>query len=312
MLPAANTFAGTPLQRVSHLRKDAAWLADARKHPRARVVPVRDGRNLVRPHPAPAAVLLTQAEAAPLVANPADLMFLGLLEEAPYFTVDLSDQPENCLAELGEFRSLRTVGALLTPGEASLLAYSRALVLWHREHRFCTRCASPLRVEQGGHVLLCGRPGCGGQQFPRLDPAIIVLVDQGEHCLLGRQSSWPAGRFSTIAGFVEPGESIEDAVAREVLEETGVRTSAVRYHSSQPWPFPSSLMLGFRATAGSTDIALIDGELEQACWFDRAALGSGKVLLPPPLSISYRLIESWFDEAPGHRLSQVIARTGSW
>lgn len=312
MLASPNTFAGTPLQRVSHLRKDAAWLADARRHPLARLVPVRDGRNLVRQHPVPAAVLLTQAQAAPLLRDPAEMLFLGMLDQAPCFTLDLSHHPESCLAELGEFRSLRTVGTLLPPGDASLLAYARAMVLWHREHRYCTRCGNPLRVEQGGHVLLCGQPDCARQQFPRLDPAIIVLVDHGEQCLLGRQASWPAGRFSTIAGFVEPGESIEDAVVREVLEETGVQAGAVRYHSSQPWPFPSSLMLGFRATASCTDIALIDGELEQACWFDRAELGSGKVLLPPPLSISFRLIESWFDEVPGQVLRRVMARTGSW
>ena len=144
--------------------------------------------------------------------------------------------------------------------------------------------------------MRCSRAGCGTEHFPRLDPAIIVLVTSadGERALLGRQAAWPAGRYSTIAGFVEPGESLEAAVIREVEEETGVRVGDVRYDSSQPWPFPSSLMLGFSAVARTHEITLRDGELEDARWFSRADIAAGNPALPPPGAISARLIDAWF------------------
>ena len=148
---------------------------------------------------------------------------------------------------------------------------------------------------KSGHVLVCTNPSCRHEQFPRIDPAIIVLVSDGERALLGRQASWPVGRYSTIAGFVEPGESLEDAVVREVFEETGIEVDRIEYQSSQPWPFPASLMLGFTAHAVTTEVHLRDQELEDARWFTRAALTSNGALLPPRQSISYRLIEQWFD-----------------
>jgi NAD+ diphosphatase len=143
---------------------------------------------------------------------------------------------------------------------------------------------------------VCGNAECGAQVFPRIDPAIIVLITDGERALLGRQASWPAGRYSTIAGFVEPGESLEDAVIREAAEETGVHIESVEYHSSQPWPFPSSLMLGFVATASTTDIQLADAELEDARWLTRDQIAAGEVALPITHSISFRLIEDWYNE----------------
>ena len=154
-------------------------------------------------------------------------------------------------------------------------------------------CGSATAPQSAGHVLRCRDPGCGADFFPRIDPAIIVLVSDGERALLGRQASWPARRYSTIAGFVEPGESLEDAVAREVEEETGVRIVSARYDSSQPWPFPSSLMLGFQALAPAGSEVRLSGELEDARWFSRAQLTSGEALAPPSHSISWRLISGW-------------------
>jgi NAD+ diphosphatase len=159
-------------------------------------------------------------------------------------------------------------------------------------------------------VLVCTNENCRTEQFPRIDPAIIVLVSDGTRALLGRQASWPAGRYSTIAGFVEPGESLEDAVLREVHEETGINVDDVRYHSSQPWPFPSSLMLGFSAHARDHAITLKDGELEDARWFSREDIAGGAIAMPSSQSISFRLIEDWYDsgaarplrETPGVRL----------
>jgi NAD+ diphosphatase len=158
-------------------------------------------------------------------------------------------------------------------------------------------------------VLICTNPVCRHEQFPRLDPAIIVLVTDGDRVLLGRQAAWPAGRYSTIAGFVEPGESLEDAVAREVHEETGISVDGIEYHSSQPWPFPSSLMLGFLARAASQEIDLRDLELEDARWFSREDIVNGTPFLPPNVSISYRLIEHWFNAGAAVPLRELHAAT---
>jgi len=174
-----------------------------------------------------------------------------------------------------------------------VLAYARGLSIWRLRQRFCGVCAAPTQPTHAGHCLRCTNPACAHEFFPRLDPAIIVLVSDGERALLGRQADWPARRYSTIAGFVEPGESLEDAVVREVQEETGVDVGAVRYHSSQPWPFPSSLMIGFEARAAAGSPVRVSGELEDARWFTRAQITSGEALAPPTQSISWRLIEGW-------------------
>ena len=166
---------------------------------------------------------------------------------------------------------------------------------WRRRHRYCGACGAPTASASAGHVMKCTNAACATDHFPRLDPAIIVLVTDGERALLGRQAAWPEGRYSTIAGFVEPGESLEDAVAREVLEETGVRVLESEYHSSQPWPFPSSLMIGFTARAAAEAVPRADEELEDVRWFTREQVAAGFPGLPPPQSVSFRLIEHWYD-----------------
>jgi NAD+ diphosphatase len=193
------------------------------------------------------------------------------------------------------FEELRPLSALLPADEAGLLAYARALAVWRARSRHCGVCGAPTAPIRAGHCLVCNNHACAEEFFPRIDPAIIVLVSDGERALLGRQASWPPRRYSTIAGFVEPGESLEDAVAREVEEETGVRITSARYDSSQPWPFPSSLMLGFRAHAPAGSPVRLSGELEDARWFTRAQLTSGEALAPPSHSISWRLISGWLE-----------------
>jgi NAD+ diphosphatase len=202
------------------------------------------------------------------------------------------------------FEDLRLAGGVLPAQQAGVLAYARAMLHWRSRHRYCGACGSPTRAGSAGHVMTCTAAGCGIDHFPRLDPAIIVLVTDGERALLGRQAAWPAGRYSTIAGFVEPGESLEDAVAREVLEETGVTTLDAEYHSSQPWPFPSSLMIGFMARASADTVPRADEELEDVRWFSRADVAAGVPGLPPPQSVSYRLIEHWYDAGATLPLAQ--------
>ncbi len=228
-----------------------------------------------------------------------DLIFLGVFKDHPAFAVAFDDE-EAPFQGLGDFQELRYLGTVLPPDEANLVAHARALVLWHASQVFCGICGSAARPAAAGNSRLCVNDKCQREIFPRVDPAIIVLVEDGGRCLLGRQQTWPEGRYSTIAGFVEPGESLEDAVRREVYEETNIRVGKVTYHSSQPWPFPSSLMLGFTAEARSTDIELNDGELEDAQWFTRDDLLSGFPKLPFRISIARRLVDHWIAQNDSH------------
>jgi NAD+ diphosphatase len=236
---------------------------------------------------------------------------LGRVDEASFFAYEIESLDPPQLLNGARFEDLRLVASLLPPEEAGLLGYARAMISWQRRHRFCGSCGATTLPAKGGHVLVCTNPACRHEQFPRLDPAIIVLVSDGERALLGRQASWPVGRYSTIAGFVEPGESLEDAVAREVLEETGVQVDAIEYHSSQPWPFPASLMLGFTAHAATQEVHLHDQELEDARWFTRAEVVAGVPLLPPSQSISFGLIEHWFNAGSDRPLRDIHGAT-SW
>jgi NAD+ diphosphatase len=288
-----NVFSGLHVERLAHRRRDAAWIARTLASPHARLVPVQGGLSLLAPGDPPRPLLLDPAQCRSAGVEPAPGIYLGRFGEHECFACAMTADAAIAATRGGELGDLHKVGQLLDRADATLLAYARAMVLWHQNHRHCARCGAPTVSADGGHVLRCSDAACSTQQFPRLDPAIIVLVSDGDRCLLGRQASWPHGRYSAIAGFVEPGESLEDAVAREVREETGVIVADVRYHSSQPWPFPASLMLGFFARAASTEIELVDRELEDARWFSREDLDAGRPPLPNRLSVSWRLIEDW-------------------
>jgi NAD+ diphosphatase len=296
-----NIFAGAYLDRAAHMRQDPAWFTSALADERSRAIPVWNSRNLVTEGEIPRAVLLELASVVNELGV-TDLILLGRFGGVSVFAYEIASTEPPHSPEGTRFEDLRHITSLLPADEAGLLGYARALISWRSGHRFCGRCGAKTEPTKGGHVLVCGNPGCRREQFPRIDPAIIVLVSDGERALLGRQASWPPGRYSTIAGFVEPGESLEDAVAREVLEETGIEVDAIAYHSSQPWPFPASLMLGFTAHAATREVHLKDQELEDARWFSRAEVGSGFPLLPPVQSISFSLIEHWFDAGSDHRL----------
>jgi NAD+ diphosphatase len=296
-----NMYAGAPLDRACHRRKDGAWLGAALAAPSSRVLPVWKGHSFVAgPDDAPCAVPTALAGLPDEAAR--DAILLGVMDETAVFAVDLSamDEPQGLpgLDGLGRFVDLRSVGPLLSAGDAALCAYARALVWWNQRHRFCGVCGASTAPEEAGHVRRCGNPDCATSHFPRTDPAVIMLVhDGGDRCVLGRQAQWPAGMHSVLAGFVEPGESLEEAVAREVLEEVGLTVTDIHYQSSQPWPFPSSLMLGFTARALDSEIVTHADELESARWIDRATLrtldGDGHFRLPRRDSIARRLLGDW-------------------
>jgi NAD+ diphosphatase len=286
-----NVFAGAFVDRSGERRKDSDWLNRAVVSEEARFVPVWGDRCLVSGDPLHA-VRLKRSQIDEFVKEH-NLIFLGLFRNQPAFALAIDRDVQQPFVESGSFESLRYLGTRLPLDEANLVAHARALVLWHASQSYCGICGSPALPEAGGNTRRCVNPDCAREIFPRTDPAVIVLVHDGERCLLGRQASWPEHRYSTIAGFVEPGESLEDAVRREVFEETNVRVGAVHYHSSQPWPFPSSLMLGFVAEAKTSDILLNDGELDDAQWFTREQLRSDFPKLPFRISIARRLVDHW-------------------
>jgi NAD+ diphosphatase len=273
------------VDRDAASRDDNAALAKAWST--ARVLVVDDGRALVSDD-GPALVLLDAAD-----APAGDRLYLGRDDDASYFAVAaplsrrLGARPQG----------LREVGALLGDRDAGLLVHAVGLANWHATHTHCARCGAPTASAKGGSIRRCSADG--SEHFPRTDPAVIMLVTDGaDRCVLGRQAIWPAGRYSTLAGFVEPGESAEHAVAREVEEETGIAVRDVVYRGSQPWPFPASLMLGYRAIcdADAHPVAR-DGELEDARWFTKDQLRDGKgTLLPTPVSIAWHLITDWLNE----------------
>lgn len=294
-----NWYSDRSFDRLTHRRKDAAWLARALEKDSTLFVPVRGTRNVIQDGEEPVPVFLDRGQLLEIAPAGVPTVFLGQSGEKVFFGCDVSEIPEEVLERFGQLRELRGVGALLPRADAALLAYARAMVFWNRRNLFCGSCGRPARSDSGGHVRVCTDAACAQQHFPRIDPAVIVLVAAEDCCLLGRQAIWPPTRYSVIAGFVEPGETLEGAVAREVFEETSIHVCSVRYHSSQPWPFPASIMLGFVAEAPREVVRARDGELEDARWFSRSeleqAVRDGSVTLPPRDSIACRLIEDWFD-----------------
>jgi NAD+ diphosphatase len=286
-----NTFEGARLDRVTARRRDASWVAERLADPESRAVVLAETAVLVDDS------ALALVELPPLMERGAEPLLLGVQDGGALFAVDADTLDSAALAP-AELVSVRDIAPRLAQDEGGLIAYAASLLNWHRRHRFCSVCGSPSRIEEAGLLRRC--PACGSEHHPRTDPVVIMLVvdEQRDRVLLGRQPSWPPGRYSALAGFVEPGESLEDAVAREVLEESGVEVGRARYDSSQPWPFPSSLMLGFTVPYVVGEAVARDGELEDARWFTReeiadAAAGRGDMLLPPPVAIARTLIDRW-------------------
>tara|TARA_B100001094_G_C18108911_1_gene759983 strand:- start:376 stop:1275 length:900 start_codon:yes stop_codon:yes gene_type:complete len=290
-----NVLAGNFVDRKAPKRKDDTWLDKTFNQEKTLFVPIWNDCFLVNGNPKKLAFLKKQE--LDHSAKEKYKIFLGFIRDHPIFAI-VYDIAQPTLKVLGEFEDLRILGDTIPAYEANLAAHACGLTKWHDSQKYCGNCGSPTKSEKGGNSRRCQNNICNKALFPRVDPAIIVLVTNGKKCLLGRQASWPKDRYSTIAGFVEPGESLEDAVCREVFEETNILVEKINYSSSQPWPFPSSLMVGFTAEvkpAVNQIIKLNDEELDDAAWFSREDLLSGFPKLPSKMSISRRLIDNWIN-----------------
>ena len=302
----ANTFAGNPLDRASDRRTNAAWLAEQLASPDALGVAVWNGRPFVEKTKEGASQIayLPAKLAGELAGGQERLLFLGLWKETAVFAVDLegeADPGQGPLQGLGEFKDLRQVAMQLPPTEAAIMATAKQMFEWRRRHQYCAACGQPSESMDGGWKRQC--PSCKVEHFPRTDPVVIMLAYHGDRCMLGRQAVWPKGMFSALAGFLEPGESIEEACARELNEEAGLHAVSVRYHSTQPWPYPSSLMIGLIAEVEDDEGTPDQTELSEVRWFTRAQardLLDGKlegVAAPGRLAIAHQLIKAWVEEA---------------
>ena len=292
-----HTFAGNPLNRAEHERRDAGWLAARERDPCSRFLPLRELDVLLEGED-PARLAWVSGDAAAGLDGPRFL--LGLRDGVAHFAVDVSEDNED-LTKGGDGRyvDVRTAGMLLAAADAGIAAQARAQVDWHARHGFCSVCGEPTAALRGGQQRTCG--SCGSDHFPRTDPVIIVVVTDGERCLLGQSHGRLSQMrmFSALAGFMDQGETIEEAVRREVAEEAGIRVGAVRYHSSQPWPFPSSLMIGCHADALTTDLRPDDVEMLSVQWFERATVQralageDAELRVPASFAIAHHLIRAW-------------------
>jgi len=296
MTELKTVYSGNYIERRDEMRTDRAAIGRAFQDPQTRFLPVWNDRCLIR---AGRPAMLRKDQVLPDSNDPERAIFLGQHEDRFVFAACLSGAQRPRFGSGCEFVGLRALTGTLPDTEAALLAYAKAMIGWQQRHLHCGACGGINRFRDGGFVAECENDDGEHRSFPRLDPAIIVLVHHADQCLLGRQTRWPENRFSTIAGFVEPGESLEDAVRREVREETNIVVGSCTYLASQPWPFPAALMIGFHGEALSQDIQLNDGELAEARWLSREKISAGAVVLPPRVSVAYRLIKAWFDQGPG-------------
>jgi NAD+ diphosphatase len=297
---APRPFTGMSLDRASTARKDPGWVRRLTERPQTRAVLA--GREGVLIHDGEHPALVRVTPGPDLLDDP---ILLGLDGQQPLFALDLDDHSHGGRTDDGHVVSLREAGALLDHAEGGLAAYVTALLNWHRRHRFCANCGTRTEIAEAGYSRHC--PRCGAMHFPRTDPVVIMTVEHEGRLLLGRRAGWPPGRMSVLAGFVSPGESAEEAVVREVQEESGIVARDPVYVTSQPWPFPASLMLGFHARADGGQPRAIDGELEEVRWVDaedvwRAARAqNADFRLPPPVSIAWFLIDRWVAKSrPSH------------
>jgi NAD+ diphosphatase len=295
-------FAGNPLDRMFQRRQDTGWIASLLENPETRLLPLHGLKPRVRHSSTVALDWQSVAPWQPMIDAGNTLILLGMQNERAYFALD-ANAAEPAPGGDAAVMDARAVAPMIDEGEAAILAEARSLIDWHARHRFCAQCGTPSVAASGGWVRHC--PNCNAHHFPRVDPVVIMLAVRGDRCLLGRGRRRPGARFSCLAGFMEPGETLEEAVRREVIEEAGIRVGRVRYLASQPWPFPSSLMMGFLAEALSEEITIDPDELAEARWFERDEVRAmversrsddpvpGLATLPPPLAIGHQIARRW-------------------
>jgi NAD+ diphosphatase len=309
-----NRFTAVRLDRDVDRRDDAEWVKASLAKPTTRLVPLWRNRSLLERGPeGTVAVYLSPAELEdPDRIQPPTL--LGNDGVRDYFAVSIADAQKDVINTHypdARFADLRRASIDMAAKHAGILAYAKALHYWQHRHAFCGVCGHPNRLRSAGHRMACSNEECARESFPRIDPAIIVLVTHKDACLLGHNANWPPKMFSTLAGFVEPGESLEDAVVREVYEEAEVQLSDIRYVSSQPWPFPASAMCGFYAEAVDRSSGSSD-EVEETRWFTVTSLTDAvlndEVRLSAPVSIAFRLLADWFRNNGGGDLEELVRR----
>jgi len=296
------SFAGSPLDRENLRRRERAWLEAQQKSPESRYLPLWRLQPLLK-RGDERALAWAKREFFEDIEGVPEPVLLGTRDGVAHFAIDVSsvERPDESfgIADVASFEDLRASVALLPAGDAAIAAQARSLVDWHARHGHCAVCGGHTRSVQGGANRVCF--DCQAEHFPRTDPVAIAIVVHGDRCMLGRGPGWPETMFSALAGFVEAGENLEEAVRREVFEESGVRVGAVRYVCSQPWPFPSSLMIGCIGLAESEEIAIDHAELDDARWFTRDALRAAlegrrpDLSVPPPFAVAHHLIRAWVE-----------------
>jgi NAD+ diphosphatase len=286
------------IDRAAALRKDTDGLMRALDAEDTLLVPVWRDKTVITHAGDPHAVIPTVATASALIDVATELAWLGVVGKSSCFALDVSTLEDPlthpALTGKGQLADLRMVGGILPPEEAEIVGYARGLLYWHTRHQFCGTCGQITKPKEGGHVRVC--ESCDAKHFPRTDPAVMALVSRGDRCVLARQHGWPAGLYAAVAGFVEPGESTEDATAREVKEELGLDVTSLTYYRSQPWPFPASLMIGFFAQVASDELVVDHEELEDARWFSRDELRNPEgFFYPPGYSLAHYMIRRFID-----------------
>ena len=292
-----HVFAGNPLDRGEVERRDEDWIATQARDPSSLMLPMW---QLNVPVSGDHALTWMSPDDVQRLNVEAEPIFLGLLDGVSHFVVDVSSVERTDVERDGvTFEDARTTAEYMTSTDSGMVAQARAQLSWHNRHGFCAVCGNPTYIARGGQVRRCAE--CGTEHYPRTDPVVITVVHDGERCLLGQSRGRLVAmrRYSALAGFMDQGESIEEAVAREVMEEAGIQVGAVRYHSSQPWPFPSSLMIGCHADAATTDIHFDPEEMADVQWFTRDEVHlaleerSEILAIPGPTAIAHHLIRAW-------------------